>query len=318
VYAQLLFPQLGFFGMNMMTGIQQICTRFANTLRTALMHVLVGMFISTTCLVAQELYPSTEAASNSPKDVLRLRAMTMYVPTSGEAIFGAKAMYSVTDKLMLVGTVNTSSWLAEGFPTPFKLYTPVFRSTTLYAKYRLFSEDAPHQHIRLAAFAEFDYAPNTVSFVSYTEGIKNGATAGGIGTVLLNRTALSATASYFLPVSLGGTTGLDGGVFNYSLSVGHLVLPERYTAYSEVNLNVYCEFLGYLYTPSAAQHAHLDANHPPINNVHYFNRLDIAPAVQLIFNSQAKLDFSLRTQLLDEYHTYRHWMATLAFEWYFF
>jgi hypothetical protein len=291
------------------------------------MHILLFIFQASICAAltvcmftnstfAQELYPNSEAASNSPKDVLRLRAMTMLAPVMGDAMFSVKGMYSLTDKLMLAGTLNTSSILADGFPSPFQVSSPMFRSATLSAKYRIYSDDKPHQHVRFAGFAEFDYAPNSVSLASYLAGVKNGATLGGIGTVLLNRTAVSATASYFLPVSLFGTRGLEAGIFNYSFSVGHLVLPERYTAYSETNLNVYCEFFGNLYTPPAATHPHLDR--PTINGNHYYNRIDIAPAVQLILNSQAKLDFSLRTQLFDEYYTNRHWMAMLAFEWYFF
>lgn len=287
------------------------------------MHFITLFFalylLTTAHLFAQELYPNSEAASNSPKDILRLRAMTMLMPTTGDAIFSAKAMYSLTDKLMLVGTANASSYLADGFPTTFNLYTPLFRSATFYAKYRIFSDDKPHQHLRFAAFAEYDYAPNNVSLSSYLAGIKNGVTAGGIGTFLLNRTAVSATASYFLPVAIATSQqsqNLESGIFNYSLSAGHLLLPERYSAYSEINLNIYCEFLGNLYTPPVASHPHLDRTQ--IGDRHYYNRIDIAPAIQLIFNSQAKLDFSLRTQLFDEYYTSRHWMASLAFEWYFF
>lgn len=278
--------------------------------------VIVCLFVSSTFVSAQELYPNSEAASNSPKDVLRLRGMTMFAPVMGDMMFSLKGMYSVTDKLMLSGTLNASSWLADGFPSVVRVYPPLFRSATLYAKYRVFSDDKPHQHLRFAAFTELDYAPNNVSLSSYLAGVKNGATAGGIGTVLLNRTAISATASYFLPITLFDTKGMESGIFNYSVSVGHLLLPERYTAYSETNLNIYCEFFGNLYAPPAATHPHLDR--PAVNERHYYNRIDIAPALQLIFNSQAKLDFSLRTQLFDEYYTNRHWMAMLAFEWYFF
>ncbi len=284
----------------------------------SILIIVVVMNTGTMRLLGQELYPNTEAASNSPKDVLRLRFATMLMPTSGDAVFSAKGFYAVSDKLMFASSIQAGVLLSNGFPTPFEVYEPRFRSMSVSAKYRLYSDDKPHQHIRFAAFAEYDFAPSGVTFASYLGGIKNGASAGAIGTVLLNKTALSASTSYFLPVNIASTQGLDAGVFNYSLSLGHLLLPERYTDYGETNLNLYCEVLGYLYTPSAARYHHVDAQHPAYNQTHYFHRIDIAPAVQLIFNSQAKLDFSIRTQILDEYYTARHWIAMLAFEWYFF
>jgi hypothetical protein len=294
-------------------------------------------FIASICAVsvicslyasAQELYPSTEASSNGPKDVLRVRAGAMIEPRFYEMMWMLKAMYSVTDKLMLTATLNGSSELANAFPSDFRLTPAQFRSATLYGKYRFFSDDAPHYHLRFAAFAEYDYATrdHITGFRAFTAGVRDGASAGLIGTWLRDRTAISATAGYFLPnnILLGRNliSGMTGGVGQYSLSAGHLLFPLKYRSYDQVNVNLYCELLGYIYTPSYTEEVHPDATHTGpaelVKRQFLYNRLDIAPALQFIVDSRAKIDLVFRTPLVDTFHGYPHWMASLAVEYYFF
>jgi len=271
--------------------------------------------------IAQELYPNSEAASNSPKDVLRLR--TMATLQNNDLFIAAKALYSVTSDLMLAGTVNTSSRLGSTVSENF-LTMPVFRSASLYGKMRLYSDDKPHQHLRFAAFGEYDLAPNGVSFETYMMGIKNGATLGGIGTMLLNKTAVSLTASWFTPIPVG-VNRLQSNVVNYSLSVGQLVLPVQYRTYTEPNLNIYCELLGFIfdgmvhdYQPptSTTSTTSNDALHSQYSR--RFHQLDLAPSAQLILDSRAKIDFTVRVPLLNVHPSQRGWMAMLALEYYFF
>jgi hypothetical protein len=66
---------------------------------------------------------------------------------------------------------------------------------------------------------------------------------------------------------------------NYSLSAGYLVLPKEYTDYKQTNLNLYMEIV--------AENA-LDAPKYCI---------DLAPAAQLIFHSNSKLNIGYRFQL---------------------
>ena len=65
---------------------------------------------------------------------------------------------------------------------------------------------------------------------------------------------------------------------NYTLSAGYLVLPVRYTNFNQTNLNVYAELLG-----------------QAVGMKKY--NIDLAPAVQLIFNSNSKLNLGYRLQL---------------------
>jgi hypothetical protein len=66
---------------------------------------------------------------------------------------------------------------------------------------------------------------------------------------------------------------------NYSLSAGYLVFPREYTDYKQLNLNLYAELL---------------AQQSIDRKAHY---VDLAPAVQLIFNSNTKLNLGYRFQL---------------------
>jgi hypothetical protein len=66
---------------------------------------------------------------------------------------------------------------------------------------------------------------------------------------------------------------------NYSLSAGYLLLPFEYVDYRQTNLNLYAELL-------AQQSLDRKACY-----------VDLAPAIQLIFNSNAKLNIGYRFQL---------------------
>ena len=70
----------------------------------------------------------------------------------------------------------------------------------------------------------------------------------------------------------------------YSLSAGYLILPFEYTDYRQTNLNLYLELLG-----------GTNINWP---GEKYY--LDLAPSIQLIFNSTDKLNFGYRYQIAGD------------------
>jgi hypothetical protein len=67
--------------------------------------------------------------------------------------------------------------------------------------------------------------------------------------------------------------------FNYSFSSGYLMFPKKYTSFNQPNFNIYCEFIG-----SSA----LDRN---------ASFIDMAPALQVIINSNTKINAGYRFQL---------------------
>ena len=173
---------------------------------------------------------------------------------------------------MTVGNMHTSN---------FK-----FESYSLYTKYRFLSKDDIHKHFRMAVFAD---ASHTNAPFHYDEitlmGDKSGIQAGIIATQLWNKFALSGTISHtqvldksrndkvlYVPARIYES-------MNYSLSGGYLLFPKQYTDYRQTNVNLYAELLA---------EQTLDISK------HY---IDLAPAVQFIFNSNTKLNLGYRFQL---------------------
>ena len=66
---------------------------------------------------------------------------------------------------------------------------------------------------------------------------------------------------------------------NYTLSVGKLMLPKVYKSFKQTNVNLMLELLG----------QRLNENRK--------SYLDIAPSIQFIINSQARVDIGYRQQV---------------------
>ena len=66
---------------------------------------------------------------------------------------------------------------------------------------------------------------------------------------------------------------------NYSLSGGILLFPKEYTDYKQTNVNLYAELLAQQTLDTKKQF------------------IDLAPAIQFIFNSNAKLNIGYRFQV---------------------
>ncbi|RYY54117.1 MAG: hypothetical protein EOO09_15505 [Chitinophagaceae bacterium] len=232
---------------------------------------------------AQELYVYTDPASNIPARSVAAKLSASYTPAQLPydrfmQRYLVEAQAGISKKLMVkagtgFGNVHTDDLRWE--------------SVYLYGKYRFLSIDESHRHFRMAVFADGAYTRNDFHFdeVGLT-GDKSGIQAGVIATQLWNRFALSGTVSH-TQVLHGSRNSKDVSyvpsriyqVMGYSLSGGYLLFPVQYTDYKQTNLNLYGEIL--------AQQA--------LDRSAYF--VDFAPAVQLIFNSNTKLNLGYRFQL---------------------
>jgi len=161
-----------------------------------------------------------------------------------------------------------------------------WESVYLYAKYRFLSFDEVHKHFRMALFGEGAYskAPFHNDEVSL-QGDKSGVQVGLIATQLWHKFAISGTVSHTQVLHESRKSNViyvPERIYqslNYSLSAGYLLLPKDYTDYKQLNVNLYTELIG---------QKSLD------RNVFY---LDLAPAVQFIFNSNFKINIGYRFQL---------------------
>jgi hypothetical protein len=266
---------------------------------------LILFVLSVGFVHAQELYVFTEPASNMAAKSIGLRFNTKVFKMKHDNTFSAyrldpEIMIGVNKNLM----VHLNGYASNMFQSNLKI-----EGASLYAKYRIFSKDDVHSHFRLAVFGKVAVInnPNEVTGTTqHTEpdgnggvvihnylhtilnneididGTNSGFSTGLIATKLLNKLAVSSSVSYAYRLNNLHTKRdvvVPWRAINYSLSAGYLLFPKEYTSYKQTNINLYTEFLG--------------SN--TWDNKKYF--IDIAPAIQFIINSIARVDIGYRTQL---------------------
>jgi hypothetical protein len=244
--------------------------------------ILIAIFYST-IVKGQELYVYSEPASNMPAHSLSAKISSNFIgkQQGNENRF----MQRYTPELMF--GIN-KKWMVHIGGTFADMHTRNFRweSVYVYGKYRFLSKDELHSHFRMAVFADASHTRSPFHFDEVSlQGDKSGMQLGLITTQLWNKLAVSGTVSHTQVLGSARTSKvlyIPSRIFqtmNYSLSAGYLVLPFEYTDYKQTNLNIYAEAL--------AQQS--------LDRKAYY--VDLAPAVQLIFNSNAKLNIGYRFQL---------------------
>jgi len=230
---------------------------------------------------AQELFVFSEPASNMPAKSLGIRASNwlMYDKTD-------KALnYQLIPELMWGVNKNLMLHLDGFFTNQGGNFHAVGAGT--YAKYRIYSADAVNRHFRMAVFGRLSLN-NSVIFQQEIDLTRNntGYALGLIATQLLYRQAISATFSFNQAYNNGSQNKIPPGqadqAINFSLSTGRLIFPKQYVSYKQTNLNMMLELSG----------QHLISENE--------NFLDMAPAVQFIFNSQTRLDIGYKFQLYSD------------------
>lgn len=227
---------------------------------------------------AQELFVYTEPASNMPAHTIGLRASNWIMDERQTARinyhFIPEVMWGVNKNLMVH---------VEGF------FSNRGRSLSaegvgLYAKYRFFTKDTLYRHFRLAAFGRITTNNADIHQEELaTNGHNSGYQLGLIATQLLHKQAISASLWYeHAQDNYGGNEFprvQSQNAMNLALSTGRLLYPKRYTGYQNLNINVMLELLG----------------QKLLGNDKYY--VDAAPSVQLIINSQTRLDIGYRFEL---------------------
>jgi len=253
---------------------------------------------------AQELYVNTEAASNMPAGSMGLRMNTKFYQMEYNKMYSYRIdpeiMLGISKNLML----HLNAYASDMYQSNLKV-----EGGSMYAKWRFYSADEVHRHFRMAGFGKMALIDNptalTVNSTYFTpgpngeqvphlssqtylsdeidlDGNNSGIQAGAIATQLLHKLAVSCSASLLKRwnnLDAAAQPGQSTVASNYSISAGWLFLPFDYKNFRQTNINLYCELLG-----SSA----LDKN---------ANYLDIAPAIQFIFNSISRFDFSYRSQI---------------------
>jgi len=252
----------------------------------------------------QELYVNTEPASNMASGSIGFRVLAKLYKMNYNNSFSTRLEPEV-----MLGAGRR--WMIHFAGYGSDMYQKKFRieGASLYAKYRFYSRDDVHEHFRIAAFSKISVINNPQELLAegkknipdgaggYTQvpdttlhkseefdidGNNSGILAGAVATRLINKVAISASASYGYRLSNFNDRVQPGQplhALNYTASVGYLLLPREYTSYYQTNVNLYMELLGATFPGKGKSYA------------------DIAPAIQFIFKSIARLDLSYRTGL---------------------
>jgi hypothetical protein len=246
---------------------------------------------------AQELYPYTDPASNVPAGSVSVKLGTMYNRSIHADGIGQRYMpeitYGINKNWMIRGGITLSNMHQKEF---------IFESVRLYGKYRFLSIDDVHKHFRMAAFATAAYSRNPLHHNELNlMGDHSGFNAGVVATQLLHKLALSASGSITQMLDESRSNKITPRryayeAFNYTFSAGYLILPREYRDYKQTNLNLYVELLG-------ARNLDLKG--------HY---TDLAPALQLIFNSNSKLNLMYRFQLAGSFQRMAKESVGISFE----
>ncbi len=228
---------------------------------------------------AQELYSVTEPASNIAAGSIGIRVDNLIMNEINSSRinyhFIPEIIYGVSNKLMVQGNLFFSN----------RNNTFVGEGGSLYAKYRFLSKDAVQKHFRMAAFGRISYNNSDIHQEEINlYGHNSGFEAGIVATQLLKKVALSSSFSFLNATDNGRNNKFPYGsnnnnAINYTFSVGKLMLPREYKSYKQTNVNLMVEFLAQVNTGSGKYY------------------MDIAPSVQMIFNSQSRVDIGYRNEL---------------------
>lgn len=248
---------------------------------------------------AQELFVFTEPASNMAARSLGVRLNNYFVKERNQpgltAFIIPEVMMGVSKKVMvhadLFTAANSRAFAAQG--------------GSLYAKFRFLSHDDVQEHFRMSAFGRFSFNNSAVDHEDVNlYGFNSGYEGGIVATRLLHKLALSSGLSFVKAIDNEANklpySGSGSRAINYTFSAGRLVLPAVYTDYRQTNLNLMLELLGQ-YNPGSGK---------------YY--VDLAPSVQFIFNSVARVDLGYRQQLGSTLNRIADGGFFLRFEYNFF
>ena len=226
---------------------------------------------------AQELFLLTYPASNVPKNAMVVRGMNSLfqriADNSNSYHFMPEVMFGVNKKFMLItnGFISNEDNKVN------------FEGASVLGQYRFYSNDEAKRHFRMAVWSRIavnnaEIRQEEIELNGHNSGIRLGLT----GTQLMHKTALSSSVSYQKALSNFSNAfpqNYSTDAVDYTFSIGQLMLPKQYKNFNQTNVNLMVEMLG--------------QNH--LENGESF--LDIAPVIQFIIKSKARLDIAYRRQL---------------------
>ncbi len=243
--------------------------------------LLAGAIFLSAAGKAQELFVFTEPASNMAANSIGVRDMNSFM-------FEKDGTLNYHNMPELMWGIN-KNWMvhAQAFISNRQGGGLLAEGGSLYAKYRFLSKDDLQSHFRMAAYGRYSLNRADIHQQELeTMGHNTGYELGLIATQLLHKVAISSSVSYEraldnMPDYKFPATESNSAV-NYTLSAGKLMLPKKYTSFNQTNVNLMVELLGQRLNGNGRSY------------------LDIAPSVQFIIRSQARVDIGYRRQIYSD------------------
>jgi hypothetical protein len=259
---------------------------------------LFSLLISSSA-VSQELYVYTEPASNMPANSISVKLTGMFANDNHSSRtlqrYMPEVMIGINKRWMVHGIITFSNMHQKNF---------IFESGRVYGKWRFLSIDDVHKHFRMAAFGAVTYSRNQLNFNEINlGGDQSGAEFGIIATQLWNKLAISGSASIneILHKYRWDDTHSSLHPFEalkYSISAGYLLLPRNYTDFNQTNVNLYLELLSGINLDWPGEKKYID----------------LAPAIQFIFNSTDKLNIGYRYQIAGDVYRMSNTSFLISYE----
>lgn len=239
---------------------------------------LVLVFTCTQIVFGQELFVLTDPASNVPAQSLSVNVMQSAFKENQNKYnyhLMPEVTYGLTKNLMFRLTSFVSN----------RQNNSILEGSSVMIKHRFYSSDEVNKHFRLATYARYSFNNSNIhqeqiEILGHNSGFETGL----IATKLINKIAISSSISFEKAIdnlpSNYFPNNYESTATNYTLSFGKLMHPKKYTNFKQTNINLMLEVVGQTIN----------------NNGKSF--LDVVPAIQFIFNSQARLDFAYRRELL--------------------
>ncbi|MEY4834419.1 hypothetical protein [Flavobacterium sp.] len=239
-------------------------------------------FIAIYCqnIYSQELFVITDPASNVPANSLGVNVMQSLFKEEMKSGYNYHFMpevsYGLNKNIMFRASAFVSNRNSQ----------LVTEGGSFYTKYRFYSTDDLNSHFRLAAYGRYsfnnaDIHQEQIEILGHNSGFETGL----IATKLIKKVAISSSISFEKALdnkpSYPFPDNIGDNATNYTLSFGKLMYPKKYTNYKQTNINLMVEFVGQTINENGKSY------------------LDVMPAVQFIFNSQARLDFAYRQELVS-------------------
>jgi hypothetical protein len=227
---------------------------------------------------AQELFVITDPASNVPAGSVGVRLSNSLFKEVYEEGYNYHLMpeitWGISGKLMVRASAFVSNRSNQ-------LYT---EGGSIFAKYRFLSVDDLHSHFRMAAFGRYsfnraDIHQEQIEIMGHNTGFETGIVA----TQLIKKVAISSSVSFEKAMNnkpdYEFPAAQSSHATNYTLSIGRLMYPKKYTSFKQTNINFMLELAGQTLNENGKTY------------------VDAVPSVQFIIHSQARIDVGYRQEL---------------------